>query len=133
MIMIGLLWLWVSMLLVMMHHSSPGQGQREVLLPPKIERLAFVRRDFVDPGAPQRILVTAHIPTHLRITREGETYELGGEGKPVGGFVLRFAEPFRLRDGRLARSTDDLLAQDGAIAYARNTPRGDHNPCCFPP
>ena len=70
MIMMALLWLWILMVFMTMQTSSPGQREEPEPLP-KIERLAVLRRDFVDPSAPQTILVSVSLATHLRLPRGG--------------------------------------------------------------
>ena len=111
MITMALFWLWMLMMFMMMQTSSPGQN-KEPEPPPKIERLAVLRRDFVDPSAPQTILVSASLATHMRLTRGGKTWEIGGRGEPVEGFYWQFVSPIHLQNGLVAYSTDDLLAID---------------------
>mgnify|MGYP001614728442 CR=1 FL=1 len=77
MIMMALLWLWILMMFMTMQTSSPGQN-KEPEPPPKIERLAVLRRDFVDPSAPQTILVSASLATHLRLV-DGNCLDMPAE------------------------------------------------------
>ena len=111
MIFLAIIILFLPMLMTL-QQTANQQRQRTGEPPPIIEHLAFIRRDFVDPSVPNIVLVSMLIPTHARIIREGKTWEIGGQGEPVQTVQLTFREPFRLRNGQMAYSTDDLLAKD---------------------
>ena len=97
---------------LMLQQSAYQQRQQSEEPAPAIEYLAVLRRDFVDPDAPDRVLAGSMVPTHARITRGGKTWEVGGMGEPIQTVRLQFTAPVRLRSGALAYSTDDLLAKD---------------------
>ena len=103
--------LFLPMLLMLQQPAYQKRQQFEEPSP-TIEHLAFLRREFVDPAAPDIVLAAFRVSTHARITRGRKTWEVGGIGEPVQAVRLEFKTPLRLRNGTLVYSTDELLAKD---------------------
>ena len=93
-------------------HQGTQHERQTAEAAPVIAPLAWLRREFVDPSAPDIVLMSAMISTHARITRGRKMWEVGGIGEPVQTYQLKFSQPIRLRNGQMAYSTDDLLARD---------------------